>query len=448
MIELIHKRKWDSKVFDTGTTKLVDGIEKPIYGTKLQNGLHDIEPDGSFVDINTWFQPYAVGVSTDRVIRNRCGEVRASDTASESKDLAKVKTKNLCGVSLKLKGYRTYGPKFDDLKSTYYTTNDGITLKYYPNYKGVNIVIVINNPQTAANVYRFSIQEYGCSYTYEKIEGGIKCISSTGKDDIYIKALYVKDANDDYGVVDIDLDGVESGRQIIKKTIAPVWLGNAVGPVELDPSVTIEDGVGGGVIEDANLGSFSPDQNQGLRDFIGVQRYAVDNHMTYSAKANLTAYSGVTVISGSWEVDFFQVDNACTLDTYKILLDWNEGIGNPSSPANPGEVTWNSNLHGTSTWNTGGCQGSGTDHEATAESNYSLTATGSGQILSLTASTIQGWIDSASTNHGTITMTDDIPALKLIRARSSQAVTGNKLRFSFEYTEGNFIPFFFDAGHY
>ena len=37
---------------------------KPIYGTKIQNGLHDIEPDGSFVECNSSMRDYTGNVSS------------------------------------------------------------------------------------------------------------------------------------------------------------------------------------------------------------------------------------------------------------------------------------------------------------------------------------------------------------------------------------------------
>jgi hypothetical protein len=428
LLELTDKREWDSKLFDTGR---VDEKERPIYGTKLQNGLHDIEPDGSFVDINTLFQPHAVGVSTDRVIRNRCGEVRASDTGSESKDLAKVKTKNLCGVSLKLKGYRTYGPHFDDLKSTYYTTNNGITLKYYPNYKGVNIVIVIDNPQIASNVYRFSIQEYGCSYTYEKIEGGIKCISSTGQDDIYIKALYVKDANDGYGSVDIDLDGVEDGRQIIKKTIAPVWLGNAVGPVESDPSVTIDDDTG--TFEDAISYNGLPDNNYGAWDRGSLFNQATNKQSTF-IKVLLTSLAGKTVVDSYFGFDVFGNTFPVVGNAHVILVPWGEGNKNGAA-ASAGELTYNSSEHSISTWNTANCKGDGTDRVAAVDGTYTFTGINSDTHFPVSSGAVQGMIDSPATNYGWVFETLDIFS-RTIAWRSSEAVIGNKPYIYVEYTEG------------
>ena len=42
MVEIIHKRGWDSKVFDTGRVQVKEGeLARSIYSAKLQNGLHD-----------------------------------------------------------------------------------------------------------------------------------------------------------------------------------------------------------------------------------------------------------------------------------------------------------------------------------------------------------------------------------------------------------------------
>jgi hypothetical protein len=428
--EIVSKRNWNSKLFDTGR---VDEKERPIYGTKLQNGLHDIEPDGSFVDVNTWFQPYSVGVSTDRVIRNRCGEVRVSDTASESKDLAKVKTKNLCGISLKLKGYRTYGPHFDDLKSTYYTTNDGITLKYYPNYKGVNIVIVINNPQIASNVYRFSIQEYGCNYTYEKVEGGIKCISSTGKDDIHINALYVKDANNDYGDVNIDLDGVENGRQIIKKIIAPVWLGNAVGPVELDPNVTIP--TGDAAFNWNMIRTFSTVYDRNYSGEFGTpfMNYAAANDINaVIAKVDLSAYVGATVTAGTarfgMNVTLF-TGTSLGIEWHELLRSW--VTGSSWNTIEAGAVCGRYTVYNTTPWTTLGARGDGTDRNGTPDGSGTITgASDPDYQLPISDSLAQQFIDG--TNNGILIDPDD-------------AVTGgyeiSSMYYYFEYTAGGGIVF-------
>ena len=431
MNELIHKRKWDSKTFDTGRKKK----NLPVYNTLFQNGLHDEEPDGSYVDVNAKFMDHEVGVSTDRVIRNRCGEVRISDTGSESKDLAKIKTKRNCGVSLKLKGIKTYGPFFDDLKSCYYNTDDGVKLRYYPHYKGVSIVVEIANPQTAPNVYRFSLKEYGCDYTYEEIDGAIKCISSTGKDDIWIKATYAIDGNGDSGYVHMRLGSVVDGYQEVEKVIAPVWLGNATAPVLSDPDVTIIDGVDSGVIEDTILQKNWPTYNYGISQYMQVHRFSATNQTNELLRVGLSDYSNITVTNAYWGVDIYQASGSFHWDLYKIIAgSWVEGTRFHTT-ALTGEPTWDSRLHSGTPWNTAGCEGSGTDHEAVAESNTLVSAVDSDKHLPLTTATVQDWIDNSATNYGNVIKTSDAVAGSDHKARSSETVTGNKPYFYMEYTE-------------
>lgn len=437
MIELIHKRNWDSKVFDTGR---IDDKERPIYGTKIQNGLHDIEPDGSFVECNPLLQPSSKGVSTDEAIRTRCGEVRISDTNHESKQLAKVKSKDLEGISLKLKGIRTYGPSLPTLKEAVYSTNDGVTVRQFPNYKGINIVLEIANPQTASNVYEFTIKEYGCDYTYEEINGDIKCISSSGKSDIWIKALYAVDANGDYGSVSMRLGGVTAeGYQIVEKTINPIWLGNAVGPVEIDPSVTIDDD--SGTLEDNMLIDSGPDDNYG-----GFSQLQVEDNRNTLMKVDLSAYSGITVSSAKFGIDIYDFTSSKTIGWYKVLLSWVEGTS--SGAIESGTSCWNYREYNTLSWNTGGCRGAGSDRNATAEGTSDITANNSDYPLDLTTATVQDWIDNISNNHG-ICIDWISGGTTPSRFRSSEATLGNKPYFYMEYTSAaNGFPFFFDAGHY
>ena len=429
MSQLFHK-DWDiNENRNTGRSK----NDKPVIEAFLQNGLNKKDKNsGLFIPCNMDLTEKIGDRNPWHVNDGRYGNLSFVNLSALNKHEVTIQYESGTGIRLRYEGANCSFESLADNKPKF-KAQDGVTLEHTPTYKGVSIAIVLDDPLNAPDSFKFSIDEISTEYTLKEVNGGILL---DGPEPIMIHAPWVGDGNGEMGQAVLEIGPVEGGRKtIIKRIVDIVWLRQAVAPVKLDPFVTIEDGVAGGIIEDANLGSFAPDQNQGLRDFIGVHRFAVGNQLTFAAKVVLTAYPGVTAISGNWELDFFRVDNACTLDTYKILLDWNEGTGNPSTAANPGEVTWNSNLHGTSTWNAGGCQGNGTDHEAIEESNYSLSATGSGQILPLTVPTIQDWIDSFSTNYGTITMSDDIPASRQIRARSSQATIGNKIRFNFEYTE-------------
>jgi len=354
MNEIISKRGWDSKIFDTGR---VDEKVRPIYGTKLQNGIHDEESDGSFVEVNTKFQSHEVGVSTDRVIRNRCGEVRISDTGSESKDLAKIKTKRNCGISVKLKGIKTYGPFFDDLKSCYYNTDDGVKLRYYPHYTGMSIVIEIANPQTASNVYRFSLKEYGCDYTYEEIDGAIKCVSSTGEDNIWIKATYAIDGNGDGGSVYMRLGSVVDGYQEIEKVISPVWLGNATAPVLSDPDVTIEAVDG---LVDSFMYNTLPNTNYGSSTVVTMQEFNPPNEQRGLLYVPLSSVGEVNWLNGKFTLGPVSSGGALPYDVkvYRLKRTWTEGT-----------VTWN---NADTAWGTPGADNTTTDRDATEESTVSV----------------------------------------------------------------------------
>lgn len=423
MLELINKRKWNSKVFDTGkmAAKVLESDhDRPIYSTKLQNGLHDIEPDGSFVEVNKKFMDYEVGVSTDKIIRNRCGEVRISDTGSASKDLAKIKTKRDCGISLKLKGIRTYGPFFDDLKSCYYTTNEGIILRYYPHYKGVSIVVEIANPQTASNVYRFSLKEYGCDYTYEEINGAIKCISSTGKDDIHIKATYAIDGSGDYGSVHMRLGDVVNGYQEVEKVIAPVWLGNAEAPVLSDPDITIEDGVDGGVIEDNFILSNDPTTNYGTFTAIYIRNYSA-NERSSVVYVDISSLAGATPLSGKF---------LCATTAYSGAA-FDSKAFKLSKRFVETESTWNEYESGSS-WETGGAKGV-TDRAAIEECTF-ITIHSIGEVVDvpITVDTLTEWLTS---NDGLL-MESVTLANNAYWACGSAEHSTTPIQFYMEYTEG------------
>lgn len=438
MKELINKRGLDSKVFDTGRFKpsvYEDVPDLPVYGTKIQNGLHDIEPNGSFVDIDPLFEGVTDGDETDRVRRTRCGRISIGNKLDQSKDSVKVLTKNGCGIRIKLKGYRTYGPHFDDLRSTYFTTNNGITLKYYPKYNGVKLVIVVDNPQVSSNVFRFRVKEIGCSYTYEEADGGIKCISSTGKDNIYIKSPYAVDANGDHGNVRIRLDGQDAnGNQIFKKVVNPVWYGNAVGPVEVDPDVTIDDD--SGTLEDAVLLSSSPGSNAGARAKGNIYNTGPGDRNNVAMKVGLTSLPpGATIVDSYFGLDVFTVSvGPVTTDFHKLLRDWNEGNKDIVS-ASAGEVTWTSAKHSQVLWTTAGAMGNGTDRVGALEGTFVLSSPASDVKVQMTNATTQDWIDTPANNNGLMhTTTMGTNGTREVAWRSSETVTGVKPYFYAEFT--------------
>jgi len=448
MIELTHRRKWNSKLFDTGRTQLdIDGItEHIIYGTKIQDGLHDIEPDGSFVEINTLFEQVNDSDETNKVRRTRCGRISISNKLDQSKDRIKILTKNGNGITLKLKGYKTYGPHFDNLKSCYYTTDEGYILRYYPHYKGVRLVIEIPNPQTSMNIFRFVCREIGCNYTYEETDNGIRCVSETGKDDIFIEASYVVDSNRDYGTISVKLGGLTpGGHQIIRKVIDPIWLGSAIGPVLADPNVTIDDSTG--TLEDTYIDVFNPTFNFGAQTFIGFKDYAAGEKISTLVYVDLSGEPGGTVITSRFGFDIYLQSLTVNWQSFKVLTSWGEG-NKTSSAAGAGESSWNTSESPT-TWNTAGCKGSGTDRASSSDSTGSITTTSSDYQVTVAAATTQDWLDNAANNKGFLIEGQGGDASgSFAFARSSESGVGNIPYFYYEYVAGNYIPFFFDGGYY
>ena len=434
MVELIHKRGWDSKVFDTGRVQVKEGEpDRPIYAAQLQNGLHDIEPNGSFVDCDPSMCDYIGNVSTLEAIRGRYGSLRAGDSESESKDRVKILTKRDCGISLKLCGHKTYGPWEDTTRKIRFDTNDGITLNYYPSYKGVNIVITVDNPQTASNIIKFSLKEYGCDYTYEEKDGNIVARSSTGKDDVYINALYATDATGDSGEVHLRLGDIVDGYQIIEKVIAPVWFGNAVGPVETDPSITIEDGVDGGVIEDALISSFSSQVtwNWGAQTFTQCYNGTLSTSQNVARFVDLSPYSGVTVLSGKYILDCTQLDaSGWTVTVNPILRQWNEG-NKLGAIASTGAITGNSARHNEESWASIICTGADTDYNSTVAASFIAPASLGVFDVNLTAISIQNKIDG--TNNGDIFRVPFTNTASGFRTGASESA--NAPQFYMEYTE-------------
>ena len=425
MVEIIHKRGWDSKVFDTGRGQVKEGEpDRPIYGAKLQNGLHDIESNGSFVDCNPSMRDYIGNVSTLEAIRGRYGSLRAGDTKSESKDRIKILTKRNCGISLKLCGHKTYGPWEDTTRKIRFDTNDGITLNYYPSYKGVNIVITVDNPQTASNIIKFALKKYGCDYEYEEKNGNIIARSSTGKEDIYINALYATDATGDSGEVYLRLGGIVDGYQIIEKVIAPVWFGNAVGPVNIDPSVTIEDITG--TLIDTRLHAGLPTWNfgtsgTGLVNTTQAIMMAVDLS-TYGGNTAILAKFGIHISSGTYPID---------IGWHRVLVEWIEGAR--TGIAITGEPSWNDRAV-PNAWNTAGCQGDGTDRQATPEGSAQITASNPDYALDMSLPTVQAWLDNSADNHGIII--PNVASGQIFVRLSEYTTTTDIPYFYMEYTEG------------
>ena len=435
MIEIINKRNWDSKCFDTERVQQVDGqADLPIYGTTLQNGLHDIEPDGSFVECDMTIEAIVDGVTTHQIKRGRYGELRFGDNSSENQHLCKIKYKDGNGISLKYLGADSGSPIINgDVK---FAAADGIQLRHVPTYEGVKIELITNDPLTASLEYVFSIKTYGQNYTYEIVSGSILATGEDGKI-VTIHAPYAVDANDDTGQVHYELLGIVEGYQTFKKVVDETWLRQAAAPVKIDPDVTIENGVNGGVIKDNYTRTTNPTYNWGA---------AINMNIGFSTQrrafigVDLANYIGVTVTNAKFSIYSTSAANLTDLYWYRILRQWGEGNKN-GAVATTGEMSYN-DYAVPNAWTVAGCDGAGTDRSATSEN------ASAGSWLGV------GWNDfdclptSIEADLGgffSIMIKDDVTASNkgLI---SSQGTSGLRPTFYMEYTEGlPGFPFFF--GH-
>lgn len=426
MVEIVSKRSWDSKVYDTG--KKLKG--KPVLGTFIQNGIHDIEPDGSFVECDNTLQVHSGNGYSHKAARGRYGMLAMSDNNGLSKQEITLLHKSGNGIKVKYEQSKTYGPFLDNDKTVRYTTDNGATIQQIATYKGCNLILTINNPATSTNEYKFSINPVG-NYTYEEQNGNIKCVNDQG-DHIYIKATYAKDANNDYGSVSLRLAEKVGNKQFFYKVIDLDWLRNAVGPVECDPTVTIDDDTG--TIEDAQLLGANPTFNYGASTTNALRYFTSTNINLGVIKVDLSLYSG-TVTNAYFGLDMGAAAIPSTLEWYELYRDWVEGT--KVGVAESGSVCFQSAKYLSVDWTTVGARGNGTDRNGTKDGSKALpTIADNNYTVPLTNLLVQKWLDNSADNHGLQLIPIELAGFSASIFQSSETVSGNKPYFYMEYTEG------------
>ena len=439
MGELINRRKWDSKTFDTG--KKEKG--KPIYGTKLQNGLHDIEPNGSFVDCDKRVSEVTQGVTYLKMNRGRMGELRFGDSSHPNSFLVKIKNKGLKGVSFKYTGANGNSMTANNGKPLCNFDN-GISIESTPYYKGVKMDIIVSDPLTAPIEYPFSIKTYGQDYDFIEENGGVT-LKGEDQESILIKPPYAIDANGDIGQVTIHYTGMDGNLITFKKVVDEEWLRQATAPVRIDPDVTIDDD--SGTFIDTSIFEDFSGYNFGAGESIYSSNKSSGGQWSSLLKVDLSAYSNIEITSAKFGLDIFSVTSPIYITWHRILLSWIEGTKDFAS-ATTGEPSYD-DYAVPNPWNTAGCLGDGTDRQAIADGSATVTALSSDYPLDMSIATVQAWIDDSNDNNGILLSSPNVVAGKEIIARSSEALLGNKPYFYMEYTEDDSGSFFFfgDSSH-
>ena len=354
---MIHK-SWDINEHATGRFK--NG--KPIMGATFQNGLNDIEPDGSFVPCDMGIEEVTEGVTHLRTKRGRWGQLRFGDSAHSNSFLVKIKNKDMKGVSFKYTGAVGSSMTANNVKPLCLFDN-GISIESTPYYKGVKMDILVQDPLTAPIEYPFSVKTYGQKYTVVEEDGGLTFVGNEDAEPIFIKPPYAVDANGDIGTVTIQDTGMEGSLHTFKKVVDESWLRQAAAPVRIDPDVTIFDGTQvGGVVQEAYMVDSSPTINFGDTAQLRIGLSGGDDIHNGIIWANLAGFEDISeVITAHFGGNLFFFIAPSTFTWYEVLLNWIET-----------EVTWNDRVSGTA-WNDGGCTGSGTDRNAVADGSKAVT---------------------------------------------------------------------------
>ena len=408
-----HK-SWDINEHATGRFK--DG--KPIVGVTFQNGLNDINPDGSFSPCDMTIEEVTQGVTYLKAKRGRWGEMRFGDSSHPNSFLVKIKNKGLKGISLKYTGANGNSMTANNGKPLCEFDN-GISIESLPYYKGIKMDIIVNDPLTAPIEYPFSVKTYGQEYVAIEENGGLT-FKGEDQDPIFIKPPYAVDSNGDIGIVTIHYTGIVNNLLTFKKVIDETWLRQAATPVRIDPDVTIVDGVGGGVIEDNWMWSALGTFNFGTSTRGEVIGSIADPH-TALMKVDLSGYSG-TVTLARFGVTVYESLEPITIDWYEVLRDWNE--------LNPNGSSWNSAKEGIQAWTLGGCRGSGTDRNSVADGSK-VSAVSSDFQIPISNTLATSWMEAMSngiTLDTTATSGDAV-------WRSCETAEATRPYFYMEYTE-------------
>ena len=437
-----HK-DWDINEHATGRSK----NNKPIVGVTLQNGLNDIEPDGSFVPCDMRISEVTQGVTHLKMNRGRMGELRFGDSSHPNSFLVKIKDKGLRGVSFKYTGADGESMTANNGKPLCHFSN-GISIESTPYYKGVKMDIIVNDPLTAPLEYPFSVKTYGQEYIVIEENGGLTFI---GDDlaQIYVKPPYAVDANGDIGSVTTHYTGMDGNLITFKKVVDETWLRQAMAPVRIDPDVETIDDVSG-TFEDATIQALAPDKNHGGWNTLMAFDGAESSHINFLCRVDLSAYSDITVTSAKYIFD-------CTLVTgtpvsYGMIINpskrqWNEG-NKIITHASTGEVTARDARHDEvdGEWAVLGANGADTDYDSTISDTFA-TPTVLGIIeVPLSTASVQSKIETPATNYGDIFRSPQTLLGSGVRFASSEHTTETKPVLYFEYTEGGVVSIALSRG--
>lgn len=363
----LKARKENADYYLTGQS--VDN--KPVIQARISNGRNSIDrTTGQLEPTSTLVINETNGTSTKAVERGR-GLFNFGDNSGNSKKhLCEVRCRSGKGIGLK------HDADGHDIQSSngnkvIFSGDAAYHIESESLYKGVRNKIVITDPSTAPLIYDFTVKiKGGANYAVLEAGNSITFVDLDGDDDIYIGQAYAVDSSGEYGPCGIDYMGYSNGLHTIRKWIDETWLRSRVGEVILDPTVTIKDGVDGGIIEDARL---KQNLNYGANIFLSHYNSDTTRVESFLIRPDMSAYTGTIAVSAKWRLycGLVEPNNNYNVGVHHLLRQWGEGTGNGSAP-NLGECTAAYAKFNTVAWTGNGASGAG-DRVATPSMTYNGT---------------------------------------------------------------------------
>ena len=426
MPQVIHKAL-DINEIVTGRfhKDLKTGRELPVIGAIVQNGLNKRDKkSGLFISCDMGITERTADRNPYSVNQGRFGNLSFVNPSALNKHEVTLQYESGTGIRLRYEGANCSFESIADNKPKF-KAQPGVTIEHTPTYKGVSIVMVLDDPLNAPDSFKFSIEELGAGFTsITKVNGGILL---DGPEPVIIQAPWAEDESGERGEVVFDIGPVEDSRRTIYKRIVDVaWLRQATGKVKVDPYVIIQDGVDGGIIKDAPMnwgaGGSAVNINYGSFDRLFISNYyAIGNESQSTAVfVNLTSLSGVSPLNGKFIITPVQGGLAgYDATAYKLLVPFVEA-----------EATWNIRKTGTN-WATSGAQGAA-DRSSVSESTYTLDTLNVAVDVDLTVGTLIEW--TGGTNYGVL-LCNSTGASNQYRHCGSAEHATYPIQFYMEYTE-------------
>ena len=375
---------WDTDKAPTGRTHKGN----PVKGISIQKGLNKwSKQKGLFIPCNMGLIEQPIGDrNLYRVKDGRYGKLSFANLSNLNKHEVTLQYESGTGIRLRYEGANCSLESISDNKPKF-KAQQGVTIEHIPTYKGVKITMLLDDPLNAPDSFKFSIEELGAGFTScKEFNGGLLF---DGPEPIIIHAPYAEDANGEIGKVVLEKGPIEGGHQTFIKRIVDIsWLRQAVVPVRVDPFITIEDGVDGGIIYETHIRQDNPNTNFGSFTATTVHEFTPAAPVHMLLYASLASVGDVNWLSGKFIMTYQSSAGSLPYNAkvFRLKKAWTEGT-----------VTWNT---ADAAWETPGALGT-TDKATLEESTSSLDASATDDFV-ISPDTLNNYWNNDIDNKGAI----------------------------------------------